>query len=592
MLAREQRRRHHHRHLLAGERGDEGGAERDLGLAEADIAANQPVHRPPGGEVGGHGVDRDVLIVGFLVGKARAELVVETFRHGELRRLAELPRGGDAHELRRHLADAGLETRFPRLPAEPAEAVEFGRRFLVAVAREQFEVFDRQEQPVAAVIVDLQAIVRRAQRLDGFQSGEAADAVIDMDDEIASGETGELGDEIVGAALAAARAREPVAKNVLLGNDRGVAALETGLEAEHGEAEGALRESARLVEVRDRPKIGEPVVQQHVLHALARALAPKGEDHAFVRGLQCARVDHDRVEEVAVFVGALGGEGAAGLAAGVDHVARRGHGEGRETDERRVREPRFPFLFREVEPLWRQRLVGRALPRLHRLAPRRVIVGDLREPLARRLFDQRLQHDRRARQIVEEGFELFCEQRQPVFEAGMAAALAHRLEKHIALGLAAELGDITHAEALDRFLGELDFAGGEQCKLFDAAGRPLRFRIEGADRFQRVAEKIEPHRRARPRGVEIENAAAHGVFADVAHGRGADKAVGLEPTRDLVHRPYIAGRKRERLRGDRRAKRHALQQRIDRGEHDAGIAVRARKRCQRRHAGCCDRGVG
>ena len=48
VLAREQRRRHHDRDLLAVHRGDEGGAQRDLGLAEADVAADQPIHRPAG----------------------------------------------------------------------------------------------------------------------------------------------------------------------------------------------------------------------------------------------------------------------------------------------------------------------------------------------------------------------------------------------------------------------------------------------------------------------------------------------------------------------------------------------------------------
>ena len=51
VLAREQGRRHHDRDLLAVHRGDEGGAQRHLGLAEADVAADQPIHRPAGGEV-------------------------------------------------------------------------------------------------------------------------------------------------------------------------------------------------------------------------------------------------------------------------------------------------------------------------------------------------------------------------------------------------------------------------------------------------------------------------------------------------------------------------------------------------------------
>ena len=51
VLPREQRCRHHDRDLLAVERDRERRAQRDLRLAEADIAADQPVHRPAGLEV-------------------------------------------------------------------------------------------------------------------------------------------------------------------------------------------------------------------------------------------------------------------------------------------------------------------------------------------------------------------------------------------------------------------------------------------------------------------------------------------------------------------------------------------------------------
>ena len=45
VLLGEQRRRHQHRDLLAVGERDERRAQRDLGLAEADVAADQPVHR-------------------------------------------------------------------------------------------------------------------------------------------------------------------------------------------------------------------------------------------------------------------------------------------------------------------------------------------------------------------------------------------------------------------------------------------------------------------------------------------------------------------------------------------------------------------
>ena len=147
VLAREQRRRRDDRGLLAVDRRGEGGAQRHLGLAEADVAADQPVHRPAGGEVVERRFDRALLVRRLVVGKAGAEFVVEALRHGEARRGVRHALGGDANELARHLAHALLQPRLARLPARAAEPVELAR--LRAVARQELEVFDRQEQPVA-----------------------------------------------------------------------------------------------------------------------------------------------------------------------------------------------------------------------------------------------------------------------------------------------------------------------------------------------------------------------------------------------------------------------------------------------------------
>ena len=89
VLARQQRRRHHHRHLLAVHGGDEGRAQRHLGLAEADVAADQAIHRPAGGELAHHHVDRGLLVLGLLVGEAGAELVVGPVLDRQARRLAQ-----------------------------------------------------------------------------------------------------------------------------------------------------------------------------------------------------------------------------------------------------------------------------------------------------------------------------------------------------------------------------------------------------------------------------------------------------------------------------------------------------------------------
>ena len=208
----QQRRRHHDRDLLAVHRGDEGGAQRHFGLAEADVAADQPVHRPAGAEIVEHGGDGGLLVVGLLVGKAGAELVVE-------RRSSTASRGAS-----RSCRSAATLISSPAISrmrffiralrvcqAGAAEPVELDAGLLRAVARQQLDVLDRQEQLVAAGIMDFQAIVRRAGGLDGAQADEAADAVIDMDDEIAGGEARHLGDEIFGA-LDWRGARAPAAR--------------------------------------------------------------------------------------------------------------------------------------------------------------------------------------------------------------------------------------------------------------------------------------------------------------------------------------------------------------------------------------------
>ena len=88
--------------------------------------------------------------------------------------------------------------------------------------------------------MDFQAVMRRARRLDRLQPAEAADAVIDMHDQVAGRETGGLGDEVLGLAAGSARAHQPVAEDVLLADERGVLRLEAGLDAEHHQRHAVL----------------------------------------------------------------------------------------------------------------------------------------------------------------------------------------------------------------------------------------------------------------------------------------------------------------------------------------------------------------
>ena len=108
--------------------------------------------------------------------------------------------------------------------------------------------------------------------------------------------------------------------------------------------------------------------------------------------------------------------------------------------------------------------------------------------------------------------------------------------------------------------------------------RALGLGVEGADRFELVAEEVEPHRLVEPGRKQIEDAAAHRVFAGLAHGRGAAVAVVLEPGDDRIHRHHVARRHRQRLRGDHLARRHPLHDGVDRGQHDQRLVAAGQPR--------------
>ncbi len=154
----------------------------------------------PDGEIVEHGIDGRGLILRLLIGKAGAEGFIEAGRRHELRRGMGLARRGDLHEACRHFENALAHPRLALLPAGAAQLVELDLGVFRAIAREKLEIFDRQKQLVAIGIMQFEAIMRRARRLDRLQPDETADAVIDMDDEIAGRERGDFGEKILRAA--------------------------------------------------------------------------------------------------------------------------------------------------------------------------------------------------------------------------------------------------------------------------------------------------------------------------------------------------------------------------------------------------------
>ena len=62
--------------MLARDRGDKGGTQGDLGLAKADVAANDAIHGPGARQIGDHGLDSLQLVRRFLEREGRSKLVI------------------------------------------------------------------------------------------------------------------------------------------------------------------------------------------------------------------------------------------------------------------------------------------------------------------------------------------------------------------------------------------------------------------------------------------------------------------------------------------------------------------------------------
>ena len=117
VLEGEHGRRREHRHLLAVHHGLEGGAHRDFGLAVADVAAEQAVHRRRRLHVALDVVDGVLLIERQLPLEGVLELLLPVAVGAEGVARDDLARGVELQQLVRHVAHRLLDARLRLLPA-------------------------------------------------------------------------------------------------------------------------------------------------------------------------------------------------------------------------------------------------------------------------------------------------------------------------------------------------------------------------------------------------------------------------------------------------------------------------------------------
>ena len=147
VLRGEDGRRDEHRDLLAVLDRLERGPDRDLGLAVADVADDQAVHRPAGLHVGLHLGDRAELVERLLVREARLHLVLPRRVGGVGVAAGGGPGGVELEQLLGQVVDGALDPLLRPDPVGPAEPAELGA-LAARVAADPLDLLDRHEDPV------------------------------------------------------------------------------------------------------------------------------------------------------------------------------------------------------------------------------------------------------------------------------------------------------------------------------------------------------------------------------------------------------------------------------------------------------------
>ena len=265
-------------HLLAVLDGLERGAQRDFGLAVADVAADQAVHRARRLHVRLDHLDR-VALVGRLGERERVlEVALPVAVARERVTLAPLALGVQVEQLPGELLCRSSGSSLEGVPTGTAQLGE-GRVNTAGadVAADLRELVDRDEHAVRARVLEVQIVARDVRDGLRVEAGEPRDPVVLVDDDVAGPQVGE-------AAQHAAPALDSVPALPL----RGAAAMEQAVLRDHREVE--LRRDEALLQ----PGVGE---RDQAVRARGAVQPVHLQPAEVVRGplaLTAARERHDR----------------------------------------------------------------------------------------------------------------------------------------------------------------------------------------------------------------------------------------------------------------------------------------------------------
>ncbi len=239
VLARKQRGRHEHRGLVAVLHRLEGGSDRDLGLAEADVAADQPVHGARLLHVGLHLFDRPQLIGGLDEGERGLELGLPGRVGTEGVALDLETPAVQGHELLGDLVDRGARLGARSLPLRPAEPADRGR-VAAGIGSEEVDLIGGEVELVARAVLEQQVVAGRTAHGAGDHASVPCNAVLAVDDEVAGREVVEESVDRPGTS-AGLPVRPTPAGHVGLGHHRDPTSGEHETAVERSDDEAARR---------------------------------------------------------------------------------------------------------------------------------------------------------------------------------------------------------------------------------------------------------------------------------------------------------------------------------------------------------------
>ena len=506
VLLGEQGGRHQHRNLLAAVHCEEGRAHGDLGLAEADIAADQAVHRLRAGHVLEYRLNGGQLVGGFLKREVVGKALVVLFRVGEAEALARGAAGIYVEQFGSDIANflGGLATRL--LPLIRAQAVQWRTVVIAAgIAGNQVQVGDRHVQGCLVGVLQYQKLGLLIFNGQVGKTPIAADAVVDMNHRRAFAQLGQVSDDRVaqiGRLATAAALHDTLAEQLAFGNQGNGGTVDQHALVERRDSDGdgaaAGAEGRPAVDViRFDPDAGEQLGQRFA------ASGGLGDKQGASRVLLQEALKHcQRVFQL--IVDRQVGRQRAIKYAGLRFVRTILMAD----NARMLFEQRKGFLYRQKQFAWRQQRASWVYA-LFAVAGAYV----LPEVLGVLLDAGQGEQPGIVRQVVEQAGQFVEEQRQIVLNAWWNKAFAEVHVQRATPMIHFKAFAKARAKASQRRLVERELLGRQQVDAVYLVDRALGFRIKGAQRLDLVVQQVDAVGQCTTHWIKIQQRSAYRVVS-------------------------------------------------------------------------------